>query len=281
MKTLCILGLGLLTSLPVASQGRSSSFVTGMTVVGGDGLSCPPFVAHVGVGSPAEIAGIKSGDVLIAVDGTSVSTHPEALKLLRSETPEPVMLSLMRQEKTYVVTVGREKFSVLLDHQHMKLFEIGMELYAPLDATEGEMKNKLQMLALDRFVDRVFPSHYPSNEKLYYAGFEVLILKNPTQVVVLGIEDGPASRAGVHWGDTILTVNGVDPRNKSVKELESLFSSEKPASMTIKIERDSVTRTFTFQLAETAQVLRDNQNELLNGTLVPNGLPEKYLSCFK
>jgi hypothetical protein len=43
----------------------------------------------------------------------------------------------------------------------------------------------------DRFLDRVFPTHYPSNEKLYYAGFEVLILKNPAQVVVLGIEDGP------------------------------------------------------------------------------------------
>ena len=105
MKTLYILGLGLLTSLPVAGQGRSSSFVTGMTVVGGDGSSCPPFVTYVGAGSPAEIAGIKSGDVLIALEGTSVSTHPEALKLLRSETPKPVTLSLIRREKPYVVTV--------------------------------------------------------------------------------------------------------------------------------------------------------------------------------
>lgn len=281
MKTLYILGLGLLTSLPVAGQGRSSSFVTGMTVVGGDGSSCPPFVTYVGAGSPAEIAGIKSGDVLIALEGTSVSTHPEALKLLRSETPKPVTLSLIRREKPYVVTVGREKSSVLLDQQHMKLLEIGVEMIAPLDATEGEMKGKLQALALDRFVDRVFPSHYPSNEKSYYAGFEVLVLKHPTQVVVLGIEDGPASRAGVHWGDTILTVNGVDPRNKSVKELESLFSSEKPANMTMKIQRESLTKTFTFQLAEAAQVLRDNQNQLLNGTLVPLGLPERYLPCFK
>jgi hypothetical protein len=48
----------------------------------------------------------------------------------------------------------------------------------------------------------------------------VLILKNPAQVVVLGIEDGSASRAGVHWGETILSVNGVDPRNNSVAELE-------------------------------------------------------------
>jgi hypothetical protein len=37
MKTLCILGFAVLASLPVSSQGLSSSFVTGMTVVGGDG----------------------------------------------------------------------------------------------------------------------------------------------------------------------------------------------------------------------------------------------------
>jgi predicted metalloprotease with PDZ domain len=53
----------------------------------------------------------------------------------------------------------------------------------------------------------------------------VLILKNPAQVVVLGIEDGPASRAGVHWGDTILSVNEIDPRNKSVAELEPVFET--------------------------------------------------------
>ena len=92
------------------------------------------------------------------------------------------------------------------------------------------MNGKLKAITQDRFVDRVFPTHYPSNEKLYYPGFEVLILKNPAQVVVLGIEDGPASRAGVHWGDTILSVNGIDPRNKTVAQLEPLFSSQKPGS---------------------------------------------------
>jgi C-terminal processing protease CtpA/Prc len=47
----------------------------------------------------------------------------------------------------------------------------------------------------------------------------VLILKNPAQVVVPGIEDGPASRAGAHWSDTILSVKGIDPQNKTVAQL--------------------------------------------------------------
>jgi C-terminal processing protease CtpA/Prc len=277
MKTLCFLGLGLLISCPAVGQDPSS-FVTGIGLVGGVD-SCPVFVRYVCEPSPAERAGVKSGDVLIAVDGTRVSTGDEAFKLLQSEKPNPVTLTLARQEKPYVATVGREQRSMLPCNQRDKVLKSGV--IVPLDATETEINGKLGSITRDRFVDRVFPTHYPSNEKLYYPGFEVMILKNPAQVVVLGIEDGPASRAGVHWGDTILFVNGQDPRNKSVTELVSLFSSQKPGSMTLKMEREGATKEFTFQLAETAQVLRDNQKQLLQGELVPLGLPERYLYCFK
>jgi C-terminal processing protease CtpA/Prc len=278
MKTLCFLGLGLLISCPAVGQGPSS-FVTGITLVGG-AESCPVFVVNVVAGSPAEQAGIKTGDVLVAMNGTPVSSIDETVtKFLHSESATPVTLSLVHQEKPYVVTVGRVQSSTIPGNQRYKALQSGMAV--PLDATEAEMNGKLKAITQDRFVDRVFPTHYPSNEKLYYPGFEVLILKSPAQVVVLGIEDGPASRAGVHWGDSILSVNGIDPRNKTVAQLEPLFSSQKPGSMTLKIGRDDATKEFTFQLAEAAQVLRDNQRQLLQGELVPLGLPERYLYCFK
>jgi C-terminal processing protease CtpA/Prc len=277
MKRLYALALALLVP-HLASGQQPPSAVTGVTLLGGSSDSCPIIVAGVSSGSPAEQAGIKSGDALIAVDGKRVATSNEAAKLLHSETETPVSLQLRRGETTYTAIVGRVRFSSLLEKSGNRLLSMGA--IVPVDFTETEMQDKMKALTLDRFADRVFPAHYPANERLYYAGFEVLTLKNPPQVVVLGIEDGPASRAGVHWGDTILSVNGVDPRNRSVAELEKLFSSEEPAAMTLKIERGGVKKTYMVELAQAADVLRDNKTQLVRGNPLPVGIPEKYLHCF-
>lgn len=136
--------------------------------------------------------------------------------------------------------------------------------------------------ALERATDltRAFPGHYPANEQLYYPGFEVFIWDKGNQVTVGGIEDGPASRAGVRWGDEIIAVDGVDPRGKSVAELEALLASPKPASMTLTVERAGVRKTFPFELAQAATVLRENHWQVINGELVPLWVPESYLPCF-
>jgi S1-C subfamily serine protease len=91
MKRLCFLGLGVIMS--GSAVGWPSSFVTGMTLMSA-AESCPVFVASVGVGSPAEQAGIKSGDVLVAINGTHVSTLDETVrKFLHSDSPAPVTLA--------------------------------------------------------------------------------------------------------------------------------------------------------------------------------------------
>lgn len=277
MKIVTAIGSTLLLCCS-ASCHKPATFVTGMSVLGGTD-SCPIFVTDIRNGSPAAEVGILSGDLLTAVDGIKVADADSAAKLLHSETPKSVTITVLRDNKPHQATIRLERNAVLLRKQHEKVLDNGM--IVPEDATEAEWNGKIRALTSDRYVSRLFPSHYPTNEDVYYAGFEVLTLKDPPQVVVLGIEDGPASRAGVHWGDVIRSVDGRDPRNKSLVELESLFSKSRSTPMTLKIERQGKTKTFSFQLAETGEILRDNGNRLMHGTLVPLGVSERYLECFR
>jgi C-terminal processing protease CtpA/Prc len=266
-------------ALLISHSAVGQNLSTGLRLEGGTSDSCPVLVTGVGKGSPAEQAGIQVGDVVLAMDEIRVTRLSEVPQFPDSKTE--VGIQWMRGEKSYSATVRRENSSKILEPYHMKEIktDMGTGLVVPMDATETEMSDKEKEITDDRFVDTIFPGHFPANEKLYYPGFEVLILKNPSQVVVLGIEDGPASLAGVHWGDTILSVNGIDPRNKSVPELEKIFRSKKPVTMTLRIKRGDTTKSYVFELEQTAQVLRDNHRQLFRGHTVAVGIPDKYLPC--
>lgn len=189
---------------------------------------------------------------------------------------------MMREDGPYPVTVQREEFTALLRKNGLRKLRNGALVSA--DATDAEVKYFLTIsgeIENAKDLSTAFSGHYPANKQLYYPGFEVFSWDDGTQAVVGGIEDGPASRAGIRWGDGIIAVNGIDPRKKSVAELESLLSSSKPTSMTLIIERGDLQRTFTIELARAADILRDNHWQVVNGKLVPLWVPEKYLSCFE
>src|SRR5262245_33985807 len=111
-------------------------FRQGISVVGGS-ETCPVFVARVQSGSPAAEAGVQSGDVLTAVDGTRVSTVDMAVRLLRSEKAKPVVLELVQDDRTYLARVRRIKMSTVPGTQNSNVLKSGMDV--PLDATEQEM----------------------------------------------------------------------------------------------------------------------------------------------
>lgn len=100
------------------------------------------FIGGVRAKSPAAEAGIKSGDRILAVDGTTVTTVQGAAQLMRSQSAKPVTLQLVRDSKTYNVTAQRELHSVILKKNGLKTLKGGM--IAPLDATETEMSHKIQ-----------------------------------------------------------------------------------------------------------------------------------------
>lgn len=265
----------------VFSQQTQPRYRTGLTIIGPN-PTCPVFVGGVSKDSPAEKAGIKPGDQLVAVDGTDVTSLQVATAHLSAKTASPVTIELKRDEKPYRVTVLREENQVLWSKVGKKPTNDGM--IVDINATNAEIEYHRSVIqALQNAKDwiTIFSTHYPANKQLYYPGFEVFVWGGGYQVTVGGIEHGPAYRAGIRWGDRILNVNGVDPRGKSVAELESLFSSPKAASMVLTSERAGQQKKYSIELEQATEVLRENNWQVVDGKLVPLWAPQKYLSCFK
>lgn len=244
--------------------------------------ACPVFVWGVSKNSPAANAGIKVGDLLSTVDGENVTSLKDAAQRITSASSSPVTLQLVRDDRLFSVTVLREDAAVILQKAGWKKLTDGTLVSA--DTTEPEAEHVLAVTrALENATDvlTVFPGHYPANTELFYPGFEVFTWDQGNQVTVGGIEDGPAARAGVRWGDHLVAVNGVDPRKKSLPVLEGLFSSSDPKTMTLVIDRGGPQANISFELAKAATVMQDNGWKIKDGKKVPVWASEKYLSCFQ
>jgi C-terminal processing protease CtpA/Prc len=138
------------------------------------------------------------------------------------------------------------------------------------------------MLALDskRIKGRVFPLHYPDDPSAYSGGFGIFVLADPDEVIVGGIENGPAQRAGVRWGDRIHSVNEVDLAGKSVQDLESIFASRRPERVRLKVERAGRVLTIAYTAEETRKTLATNRRQRVNGRLLPSGLNPEDTRCY-
>jgi len=262
-----------------AQEFSADLYVTGMTIIGsGSDSSCPPIDGVVNPDTPAAKAVIQSGDRLLAIDG---HRGIDIVPLLRSKDPKPSTIELEGEHGLYRVTVGRIKASVLLERGGWKVGPDGVSLY-PKNATEAEMQRVSKHPAEPPPSEKVFPiQHYPANLELYYPGFEIFVWKEPKAMEIGGIEDGPARVAGVHYGDAIVSVNGVNPRGKSMAELERLFSSPKPATMTLVIDRDGTINTFTFELIKAADAAEANHKRMFEGRMIPSVITPAYLHCWE
>ncbi|MGB6676758.1 MAG: PDZ domain-containing protein [Terriglobales bacterium] len=264
-----------------AQESGANEYVTGMTAVGapGAGPSCPLIVWFVEPDTPAAAAGIQPGDLLLAIDGHRGIDAAQARPLLHTKDSKPVTLELEGEHGKYTVTVRRLKESILLKRDGWKVGPDG-NVYAE-DATDAEMK-RVAAIKEPAASDRVFDHHYPKNVELYYPGFEALVLQDRHEIVVWAMEDGgPARKAGAHYGDAIVSVDGVNPLGKSVPDLEALLSSPVPKAMTLVVNRDGVTRTFTFDLIKAADLMRQNKKRFYEGKIIPSVVPDAYLHCFE
>jgi C-terminal processing protease CtpA/Prc len=260
----------------VLAQGAGGDpYATGIALRWHEG--CALIVGAVSAKSPAAAAGILPGDHVLKIGAQDARrlNGIAASGLLRSDRADALPLTLARGGKPYSVVVQRERLEALLAREGKKLAAGSI---VPLDTSQAEIARNARFDG-SRIVARVFPLHYPLDPDLYYGGFEVFLLRDPDVVTVGGIEEGPASRAGVHWGDRILAVNGIDPHGKPVQELEQLFASSRAGSMRLKIARPGSVRTLEFPLVRSADLLEANGLRLANGQLVPAGLLEADVRC--
>jgi predicted metalloprotease with PDZ domain len=76
--------LALATCLILFAQQEKPEYVIGVSIVGSK--SPCVFIGSVSAKSPAADAGIRTGDRIVAVDGTTVTTAQDAAQHMRSES---------------------------------------------------------------------------------------------------------------------------------------------------------------------------------------------------
>ena len=257
------------------------TYTIGISLLKNERRSCPAFVFGVYPKSPAGLAGIQSGDKLLKVDGIDVSSFgsAEISRLIRDDRASEVSIRVERQGAQTEFTMKLEKFSSILADAG---FKIADDAILPIDEPATEQSEKVRNLHFDPdHIDfRVFPMHYPTDLNLYYGGFEVYVFRMPSMVVVGGIESSPASRAGIHWGDTILKVNGVPVVGKSLAELERMFSADHPVLTKLTLYRASSEKTIIYTLAKASDIIAENSKSLYKGGIIPSGVADGDLHCF-
>jgi C-terminal processing protease CtpA/Prc len=266
------------------SQQGLPKYLTGVNIFGTSCPGHPVFIGGVLPISPAASAHLHPGDQLLSIDGKPIKDLRDASIRMNSSVPILVILKVRRNGSVRTISVAREEITTIRARNGLRLLEDGS--LVGTDYTDAEIE---EYRSLNRDLDRairdggfliVFPGHYPVDKRLHYPGFEIFVWDKGNQVRVGGIEDGPAKRAGVRWGDRIISVNGTDPRGKSLAELESSFSSSHTMPMQLLIERAGVQKTYSFQLDTAARVLRANNWKVVDGKMVPLWLPPVYTKCF-
>src|SRR5260370_26517907 len=82
----------------VAFSQSAPTYVIGATFIR-PAATCPYYVSGVVPNAPADVAGLREGDELIAVNGVDVSRLQlgDVVKIIRSETPGDVPLTVRSQ----------------------------------------------------------------------------------------------------------------------------------------------------------------------------------------
>jgi PDZ domain-containing protein len=160
----------------------------------------PPRVGSVNGGSPAEQAGLQRGDSIVSVDGLALTT-PEGFERWSAVRPGvPVRLSVRRDGQDRDITIvpdNRQSASTIAEFygERARLAQ-GREM----QRLQSSFRSPMGWLGMGLECEECSISFGPRGSARF---------RSPPAVLTVDVE-GPANRAGMRRGDTLLTIDGVD-----------------------------------------------------------------------
>jgi len=220
-------------------------------------------VNSVSPGGPAAEAGVKSGDVIVAIEGSKVATGRELVKVMEDVEPgQKVALELRRDGKPVKVTVEARK----IDH----MFVAGRAVAMP-DIAIGALPAMPPMHGmefpgghwlLEEWGDAEFVTLTPGLGRYFGAEKGVLVARAPEDST-LGLQDG----------DVIVAIGGREPQN-SRHAMRILRSYQPGESVEIRVLRDRRAQTLTAKVPERAERDLLRHREVYRHRIAPPDAPE-------
>lgn len=223
-------------------------------------------VNSVSPGGPAAEAGVKAGDVIVAIKGQKIATGRELVRAMEGVEPgQKVALELRRDGKPVKVDVTvRELDQVLFVGRRMPM--PGMPAIEALPAVPAvPALPEIEMLGghwlLDEWGDAEFVTLTPGLGRYFGAEKGVLVARAPEDST-LGLQDG----------DVITAIGGREPQN-SRHAMRILRSYQPGESVEIRVLRDRRAQTLTAKVPERAQGDVQRHREVLRHRIAPPDAP--------
>jgi len=190
-------------------------------------------------GSPAEGAGLKTGDVVLEYQGTRVEGARQLTRMVRETPPgRTVTLKLFQDGETRTVRVKvaehdgeehGERFHKVIEIPHIEMPEIDVPEIPMLGGMQSSMRLGVSVESLTEQLGEYFG------------------LKNGEGVLVRSVKKGsPAEGAGLRAGDVILKVDGEKIEDSA--DLRGALRDRRGKEFPIVIMRDRREQTLTVAL---------------------------------
>jgi C-terminal processing protease CtpA/Prc len=192
-------------------------------------------VQGVSPGGPAAEAGVRSGDVIVAIQATPVTTGRELVKVMEGIEPgDSVSLELQRDGKPVKVAVEARSLDPIVRFRHEDL--------PPMPPMAGIAMAGGPHWLLEDWGDAEFATLTPGLGRYFGADQGVLVVRAPADAS-LGLQDG----------DVIVTIGGREPENGR-HAMRILRSYQPGEAVELKILRDRRARTLNAKVPARTEI---------------------------